>query len=67
MTPTDLLCKTAQENVMNARGEFRLFHIVWLINLKYNNNQYYADNHLIGTPKDSILDGNKDNINIHFP
>ncbi len=52
---------------MNARGEFSLFHIVWLINLKYNNNWYYADNHLIGTSKDSILDGNKDNINIHFP
>ena len=33
----------------------------------YNSNQYYADNHLIGTPKDSILDGNKDNINIHYP
>jgi hypothetical protein len=27
---------------------------------------YYADNHLIGTPRGSILDGNKDNINIHF-
>jgi hypothetical protein len=31
-----------------------LFHVVVNQTLKYNNNQYYADNHLISIPKDSI-------------
>jgi hypothetical protein len=58
---------------MNARGEF-VFSMLWLIKPKiYNNNQYYADNHLIiiciSIPKDSIAAGReiKNNSNIHFP
>jgi hypothetical protein len=32
---------SSQENVMNVRGSF--YSMVWLINLKDNNNKYYAD------------------------
>ncbi len=40
---------TAQENVMNASGSF--YYMVWLINLKDNNNQYYADKPFEGCSK----------------
>jgi hypothetical protein len=64
-----LLCKTAQENVMNPPGGICLFHVVVI---KPNNNQYYADNHLViiwvSIPKDSITGQKiKNNIDIHFP
>jgi hypothetical protein len=38
---------------MNACGNY-LFHDVVIKPKKYNNNQYYADNHLGDVPKDHI-------------
>ncbi len=70
--PNMQLCRQTQESVMNARGENCLFHDVVNQTQKYNNNQYFADNHLIiiwvSIPKVSITGGEiKNNINVHFP
>ncbi len=53
----------AQENVINACGEF-VYSMLWLIRPKNKTTirtMHYADNHLIGIPKKTVLlDGNKE-------
>jgi hypothetical protein len=63
-----IVCNTAQENVMNARGS--CYYMVWLINLKDNNNQYYPDKPFERCFKRQYYSTRweiKNNIYIHYP